>query len=43
VDGHIKAGLADVAIGRTIKVDASDFSNINYDNLIKEAKMFINQ
>ena len=43
VEGHLKAGLGDVRIGQTIKIDATDFTNVNYEVLMKQAKYFLSE
>ena len=41
INGGIKAGFGDFFMGRTIKIDATDFSKLNYNELITVAKNFI--
>ena len=41
VNGGIKAGFGDFAIGKTVKIDATDFSKIDYDELFTIAYKFI--
>ena len=41
VNGGIKAGFGNFAIGKTVKIDATDFSKIDYDDLFAVANRFI--
>ena len=41
INGAIKAGVGDFAVGKTVEVDATDFNSINYDELFFIAKQFI--
>ena len=41
INGGIKAGFGDFAIGKTIKIDATDFGKINYDELCNIASQFV--
>jgi predicted kinase len=41
INGAIKAGVGDFTVGKTITVDATDFSKIDYDELFAIAKQFI--
>jgi len=41
VEGHLKAGIGEVSIGQTIRVDATAFENIDYEVLLAEAKTFL--
>jgi hypothetical protein len=43
VNGGIKAGFGDFSVGKTIRVDATDFDKINYGELFAAAKAFIAQ
>ena len=41
INGGIKAGFGEFAIGKTVKVDATDFSKIDYEELFTVANLFI--
>jgi hypothetical protein len=41
INGGIKAGFGDFEMGKTVKVDATDFSKIDYDKLFSVANHFI--
>ena len=41
INGGIKAGFGDFAIGQTIRIDATDFSKIDYDELFSVANQFV--
>ena len=41
VEGHLKAGIGKVSIGQTIRIDSTDFTNIDYEELTKEAIKFL--
>ena len=41
VNGGIKAGFGDFVMGKTIKIDATDFNKIDYYELFAAAKQFI--
>ena len=41
INGAIKAGVGDFSVGKTVKVDATDFNKIDYDGLFSIAKEFI--
>jgi predicted kinase len=41
VNGGIKAGFGDFNMGKTIKIDATDFSKISYEELFAIANQFI--
>jgi predicted kinase len=41
VNGGIKAGFGDFAVGNTIKIDATDFSKINYQELFTITDRFV--
>jgi len=41
INGGIKAGFGEFAIGKTIKIDATDFSKIDYNELFLIAKQFV--
>ena len=41
INGGIKAGFGNFAIGKTVEIDATDFNKINYDELFNIAHEFI--
>ncbi|MCL2189868.1 MAG: ATP-binding protein [Defluviitaleaceae bacterium] len=41
VNGGIKAGFGEFCKGRTIHVDATDFSTVDYNGLIETARQFV--
>jgi len=41
INGGIKAGFGDFTIGKTIRIDATDFNKIDYDELFVIASKFI--
>ena len=41
INGAIKAGVGNFTVGKTIKVDTTDFSKINHNELFAIAKQFI--
>jgi hypothetical protein len=41
INGAIKAGVGDFTVGKTIKVDTTDFSKVDYDKLFSIAKQFL--
>lgn len=38
--GHLKYGLGEISVGKTINVDATSFADINYKDLFNSAKKF---
>ena len=40
-EGHKKAGIGEVSIGKTIRVDATIFEKVDYGSLLLEAKNFV--
>ena len=41
INGAIKAGVGDFAVGKTVKVDTTDFNTIDYDELFSIARQFL--
>jgi len=41
INGGIKAGFGDFSLGKTIKIDATDFNEIDYNKLYDSAKQFL--
>ena len=41
INGAIQAGVGDFSIGKTVKVDATDFDKINFDKLYNIANEFL--
>jgi len=39
--GHVQSGLGDIAIGQTIRVDATVFEEVNYKRLFDAAEKFM--
>jgi hypothetical protein len=45
INGGIKAGFGNFEMGKTVRVDATDFSKIDYDKLLTRAckKLSVNE
>jgi len=43
INGAIKAGVGDFSVGKSVQVDTTDFSKVNYEELFAIAKQFIEE
>jgi predicted kinase len=41
INGAIRAGVGDFHVGKTVKVDTTDFNKVNYDELFSVAREFL--